>query len=249
MRIGIMSAMLEEIETLLEAIETSKITERGGRKYYEGNLWGIDVVLVFSHWGKVASASTVTHLIVEYKVDAVIFSGVAGAIDIAVNIGDVVIGDHLYQHDMDARPLYKQFEIPLIDRSFFKTDETINARLQKAATQFLSSEMIPPELRSEFGIDAPKVVSGAIASGDKFIAGSEEASRIKKGLPDVLCVEMEGGAVAQVCYEYDIPFSIIRTISDTADHNADMDFMKFVKEVASQYSMGILRNYFQLTTK
>ena len=117
MPIGIMSAMREEIETLIQEIEVSEKVIKGMRSYYKGKLWGKEVVLVFSRWGKVASATTATHLITDFNVDEILFTGVAGAVNDALEIGDVVIGDALYQHDMDASPLLEPFEVPLLGKN------------------------------------------------------------------------------------------------------------------------------------
>ena len=241
MKIGIMSAMLEEMESLLQALEIDSVQETGNRKYYAGTLWGKEVVLVFSRWGKVASATTATHLILDYKVDRMLFSGVAGALDPSLKVGDIVIGTKLYQHDMDARPIFSQFEIPLVNTSYFETDTTIRTDLKKAATSFLENHNIPETTQKAFHIHDPKVMVGAIASGDRFISDLDDAQNIKNLLPEVLCVEMEGAAVAQVCADYGIPFALIRTISDEANHNATIDFQEFVKEVATVYTYGILK--------
>ncbi len=246
MKIGIMSAMIEEIESLLKEIKIGRVSDSGARKYYEGTLWNIDVVLVFSRWGKVASSSTVTNLIINHKVDTVIFSGVAGAIDDSLNIGDIVIGNNLYQHDMDSRPLFKQFEIPLINKTAFSTDSNIRKKLETAAQNFVESNLFNTINKDEFNISVPKVMIGDIASGDKFVADANDALRIKNLLPSILCVEMEGAAVAQVCYEYMIPFAIIRTISDTADHDANINFTAFISKVASKYTREIIHHYFLL---
>ncbi len=243
MKTGIMSAMLEEMESLLEALENPTAQETGNRTYYTGILWGQEVVLVFSRWGKVASTTTAAHLILEHKVDRILFSGVAGAIDPSLRIGDIVIGTQLYQHDMDARPLYPQFEIPLVHRSYFETDDSLRYQLLQAATHFVQSDPLSETTKKEFRITSPTVKEGAIASGDRFISDTEDATTLKRLLPNVLCVEMEGAAVAQVCADYNTPFALIRTISDTADDTADIDFMTFVKEVATVYTKGIIYKY------
>ena len=115
--------MPEEMNKIISAISNKEIIERGSRIYYKGILSGQEVVAVFSRWGKVAAATTATHLILEFKVDRIVFTGVAGGISPDLNIGDIVIGQHLYQHDMDARPLMRRFEIPLtgLDTMEFKT--------------------------------------------------------------------------------------------------------------------------------
>lgn len=243
MKIGIMSAMNEEIHSLIEAIESPKFSTIGKREYCSGKLWGHETVLVFSRWGKVASASTAVTLILNFDVDIIIFTGVAGAIDKSLNIGDIVIGEKFFQHDMDARPFFKQFEIPLVGSSFFKSNQEINRILNRAAINFIDSNRINQNVKNEFNLSSSKVISGDIASGDKFISSKEELKNIKTLLPNILCVEMEGAAVAQVCEEYSIPFGIIRTISDAADDTADVDFAKFTREVANKYSVGIIEDF------
>jgi len=103
---------------------------------------------------------------------------------------------------------------------------------------------IDKEKALTFGITQPKVIISDIASGDQFISEAHAVSKLKTELPTVFCVEMEGAAIAQVCYEYNILFSIIRIISDKANDNAHIDFPKFAKEIASHYALGVLKEYF-----
>lgn len=246
MPIGIMSAMREEIETLIHEIEVSEKVVKGMRSYYRGTLWNREVVLVFSRWGKVASATTATHLITDFKVDEILFTGVAGAVDKTLAIGDIVIGDAMYQHDMDASPLLEPFEVPLLGRKFFETNPERNKLLCEAASAFLSDihSHFETDITGNFGIVEPKTLLGPVASGDQFISNQAQIEKIGSDLPGVLCVEMEGAAVAQVCYEYRIPFNIVRTISDKANDNSHIDFPKFAAEIASRYARGIIKNYF-----
>ena len=141
MTIGIMSAMREEIVSLVVELGTAdEAIHTGMRTYHRGLLWGMPVVLVYSRIGKVAAASTATHLIAQFGVDEVIFTGVAGAVDPALNIGDIVVAAKLYQHDMDASPLFSQHEIPLLDMTtILKTLTTIlnNDGQASAVTIFL----------------------------------------------------------------------------------------------------------------
>ena len=241
--IGIISAMQEEVDTLLNALQNKQITTKGKRKYYTGKLFNTNVVIVFSRWGKVAAAATTTQLINDYPLTELLFTGVAGALDKSLNIGDVVIGKHLYQHDMDASPLYKKLEIPLLHKSFF---ETKNYNLLQTSTEaFFKNYKTYINFKHQqlFNITKPKVVLGDIASGDQFISSEEKINELKTLVPTLMCVEMEGAAVAQVCYEYDIPFSIIRIISDKANDNAEIDFPTFASTIASNYALGILKNY------
>jgi len=247
MRIGIISAMKEEIQAIQNQLQVTIKIEKGMRTYYQGKLFNKEVILVFSRWGKVASATTVTQLINEFEVDEIIFTGVAGGIHSKVQIGDVVIGKGLYQHDMDASPLLPKYEVPLLGKRFFETDQRQRDALHIAAKNFLLqiNEYISPEVLASFNILQPNIHVGDIASGDQFISEEGQRNRIKKGLPEVICVEMEGAAVAQVCFEYQIPFMIIRTISDNSNNNAHLDFPKFAKKIASEYALGILKNYFE----
>ncbi len=241
MKIGIIGAMHQEVDKLIAEMLCQRQIVKGKRTFYEGILYGKQVVLVFSRWGKVAAATTVTQLIVEYGVDCVIFSGIAGALSPQLAIGDVVIGHKLFQHDMDASPMMPRFEIPLVGKTYFETDETTVSLAEQAVVGFFQTETDFLKKLSDFGIDTPKVLVGDIASGDKFVNSSDEKQAILEALPSVLCVEMEGAALAQVCYDFDVPFLIIRIISDTADEKAVVDFPVFLDTIASEYSLQILK--------
>ncbi|MGV8945684.1 MAG: 5'-methylthioadenosine/adenosylhomocysteine nucleosidase [Lutibacter sp.] len=242
--VGIISAMQEEIQALLHELKDVSKTVKGMRTYYTGTLFNKNVVIVFSRWGKVAAAATTTQLINDFKVKEIIFTGVAGAIHHKLNIGDIVIGKNLYQHDLNAFPFYEKFEIPILKKKFLETNNA--AKLLEATNLFLATyhQYISLEDAKLFDITIPRVVYGDIASGDQFISSLKKIKKLNKSLPTAICVEMEGAAVAQVCFEYDIPFSIIRIISDKANDNATIDFPKFAHDIASKYALGILKNYF-----
>ena len=242
--IGIISAMPEEVQCLLNALQNIQTDTKGMRTYYSGLLFTKKVVIVFSRWGKVAAATTTTQLINDYQVDEIIFTGVAGAIHSNLNIGDIVIGQKLIQHDLNAAPFYDQFHIPILN---IKSISTNNRDAISIATRsFLSNynKYVEPKEAVNFNIYHPKSIMGDIASGDQFISSKEKIKELNKSLPTVVCVEMEGAAVAQVCHEYNMPFLIIRTISDKANDTAHIDFDRFVNSIASKYALGILENYF-----
>jgi adenosylhomocysteine nucleosidase len=115
--------------------------------------------------------------------------------------------------------------------------------LQEILASKSIASLLGEEVMMKFNLHEPKLILGDIASGDQFINNNEQRDRIISALPTVVCVEMEGAAVAQVCYENNIPFIIIRTISDVADENSHIDFLSFVKEVSSKYSIEIVRKY------
>ncbi len=237
--------MPEEIQAIQVLFQIEKKVVKGMRTYYQGRLFDKKVILVFSRWGKVASATTATQLINDFEVSEIIFTGVAGGLQPDVFVGDIVIGKDLYQHDMDGSPIVKTFEVPLLGKSAFTTDSKKRDRLAEASHLFLQhkNKFLSKEQFVNFQIKEPNIHIGDIASGDQFISSSKKSDEILAALPTVKCVEMEGAAVAQVCYEYKVPFSIIRTISDNANHNAHIDFPKFAKEIASQYALGILKHY------
>ncbi|MGA8008139.1 MAG: 5'-methylthioadenosine/adenosylhomocysteine nucleosidase [Thiomonas sp.] len=242
-RLGIVSAIEQEQRGLLDALDQPRHKRHGKRDYTHGALWGREVVLVLCGIGKVAAAATTTSLIVEFGCDALLFTGVAGGLSDGVAVGDVVIADRLLQHDLDARPLYPQYEVPDTGKSRFAADAALSGLLHTAA-QTLFSPLAPPLLdaqtQQEFALHAPRVHRGLIVSGDRFISTRDDSDALRRALPEALAVEMEGAAVAQVCHDYDTPFALARTISDRADDTAHLDFGRFIHTVASRYSVALI---------
>jgi len=244
MRLGIISALHEEQAGLVEAMERPSRLIHGMREYFVGQLWEIDAVCVLSRIGKVAAAMTATTLVEKFGVTHILFTGVAGAGDKTVHVGDIVIAESLVQHDMDASPLFPRFEVPLIGRSHFQPNLELSMRLLGAAHDFLELDFLDTirnEDRHDFGLAQPRVHRGLIASGDQFVNDRHRLDAMNGDLPGLVAVEMEGAAVAQVCHELDVPFAVIRTISDNANENAAHDFMRFVKSVAAQYAFHVTR--------
>ena len=227
-----MGAMPQEIELVVENM--TKVTQHhvAGRVYNEGRFHGADVVVVFSRWGKVAAASTATTLIERFKVDLIIFTGVAGGAAKDVHIGDIVVADRLIQHDFDASPvgIYAKYEIPLLGISHFPIDVPLHALAIGAAEAYLKSDLSR----------MASVHTGTIASGDQFIADKAKIHSLVEAIPNLKCIEMEGAALAQVAHEYQVPYLVIRYVSDHADEEAAVDFVTFIVETARYYSLGIL---------
>ncbi|MFN3234917.1 MAG: 5'-methylthioadenosine/adenosylhomocysteine nucleosidase [Gammaproteobacteria bacterium] len=248
MKIAIMAAMPEEVNTIHDVIPFEQEVSQAKRTYYIGQFNGIEVILVYSRCGKVSAASTATTLIEKFRVDEIIFTGVAGAVDQQLNVGDVVLGVNAYQHDMDARPLFPRFEVPLTDQSLHQTCEKNTALAKKAISNFIDnkSQYIGNEYLEKFKLHSPSLHVGTIATGDQFINNPSHHEGLKFDGNHVLAVEMEGAAVAQVCEEHEIPCVLIRTISDKADHSAPINFQDFITNVASHYSSGIVREYLKL---
>ncbi|MDR1585248.1 MAG: 5'-methylthioadenosine/adenosylhomocysteine nucleosidase [Prevotellaceae bacterium] len=246
MTLGIMGAMPEEIDKIIANIANKEIIERGGRLYYRGELYGRPVVAVFSRWGKVAAAATAANLILEFGVGKIVFTGVAGAISPELNVGDIVIGERLFQHDMDARPLMRRFEVPLTGKTSFETSEQNIQQMSLAIHNFLKNNKEFRKVLAGYGINNLKMIAGDIASGDLFISKKEMKDALIRNLPSVVCAEMEGAAVAQVCDDYNIPLIVVRVISDDADENAHNSAIGFIQKHAGDYSLFILEEYIKL---
>ena len=248
MKIGILGAMLEEVSSIKHLMVIVRETELGGRNYIEGTINSIQVVLTFSRWGKVAASSAAATLIHKFNVEFIVFTGVAGAVHPMLNVGDVVIGDGHYQHDMDARPIFPKYQIPLTQQLLFEPAVADVSKANAAANKFVQKieSIIEPALLAKYSVFKPVVYRGIVASGDKFVADPAVHVDLSYAVGDraTLAVEMEGAAIAQVCHEHEIPYVVIRTVSDKADHSAVVDFQSFVATVASQYSAGILSEYF-----
>lgn len=243
-----MGAMPEEVEEIIPMIQNLQKFEIGNRIFYSGTINHISVVVAFAKWGKVAASITASVMILHFKVNEIIFTGVAGGIADHLNIGDIVIGKNIYQHDMDARPLLQQFEIPLTGKLFFECDaEKINLYHNFISNSIINKISFDKEIidyLESIKQPYPKLYIGDIASGDQFIHDYSVKKTLKEKIPTLLCVEMEGAAVAQVCHEYKIPFSLIRIISDNANNDSIIDFQKFVENIASKYSCMLIQALF-----
>ena len=243
MRLGIISALHEEQEGLVEAMQGPATLIHGMRTYTAGKIAGIDAVCVLSRIGKVAAATTATMLVEKFGVTHILFTGVAGAGDPGVKVGDIVVAESLLQYDMDASPLFPRYEVPLTGLAHFATDQNLSTLVASAAGRFLEpgfDTAIDAAERRDFRLHAPRLHRGLIASGDQFISSAQHIHARGAALPGLLAVEMEGAAVAQVCFELGVPFAVIRTISDNANEEAATDFMRFVTPVAARYAFHIV---------
>jgi len=200
------------------------------------------VVVVLSRIGKVAAATTATALIERFGVQQIVFTGVAGGVGPRVRVAGVVQADSFVQPHMDASPLFPRHEVPLYGRSRFATDPALSRGLALAAQQVLAqvAAHVGGAAVAEFALHSPRLHTGLIASGDRFVSSTSECRALQQALPEALAVEMEGAAVAQVCADYGVPFAALRTVSDRADDDAHADFSRFIRSVASRYSLGML---------
>ena len=236
-RTAIISAMPEEFDALKRNLVLEESYHKGAREFLVGKLFDVPVVLVFSRWGKVASASTSVQVINDFKLKEILFTGVAGSLRKEVEIGDLVLGSELIQHDMDASPLFPRFMIPITKE--VKLPAQTDAHFVRCAEEALS------HFKNHSDFPKAKLHKGLILSGDQFISTPEEVEELNSYFPEALCVEMEGASIAQVCQEYKVNFKILRVISDQAHDNKHVDFPKFAKSVASELSLIFFQKYFK----
>jgi adenosylhomocysteine nucleosidase len=240
---GILAPMPEEISLILEHMQVESVYKSGRREFFKGKLKGKDCVAALSRIGKVASSVTAAVMIEQFKIDRLIVAGVAGAIAPHLKLGDIVVANESVQHDLDARPLFPQFEAPLLEKGYFPCDENMINKSILCCEEFLKHDFhkyIHQEDIKTFGLHKPDVYTGQICCGDQFIRLKTQLRKIRQQLPDALCVEMEAGAVGQICYEYDIPYVVVRTISDSADQHAHINFNQYIQRVAKYYTLGIV---------
>ena len=223
--IGIIGAVVEEAEAIkkeIKEIKEIKETVISGISFFTGKFNDRDVVFVQSGIGKVNAAITATLLIEKFKVSEVIFSGVAGSLDERLKVGDVVIGHDIVQHDVDATAFgYKMGQIPQMKEWAFESDKEL---VEKAGNI------------NDFD---HRIFFGRILTGDQFVSKKDVKIRLGKDF-EALCVDMESGAVAQVCTRLGVKFLIIRSISDSITDESDMEYETFVK-LAAKNSTRILK--------
>ena len=248
---AILSALAEEQQGLVEHLTNPVRVTRAGRDFWQGELQGHPVVLALSRIGKVAAATTSTTLIEAFGVSRMIFTGVAGGVGAGVQVGDVVVATEFVQHDMDASPLFPRYELPLYGRARFACDPALTVILLEATKSGLARTISHYDQKNSE--KSAVIHAGLIASGDRFVSAAAESKALQNGLQAAgftpLAVEMEGAAVAQVCFDYGVPLAAIRTISDRADDQAHVDFPRFVTEVASRYALAIINNLMPLLPK
>jgi adenosylhomocysteine nucleosidase len=238
-RIGIMGALNEEIKMLKDEMKLTKEIKIAGRVFYLGKLEGKEIVLVEAGMGKVNAAITSQLLITKFKVEKIIFTGIAGGVSPELGIGDLVIATKVAQHDYGSiNPQgffpFRPGTLPVgevnIESVYFKTDEKL-LNIAMTASVGIKLNKLPEGTILSNEERIPKIVSGIIVTGDQFIVSKIKRKWLFETF-NALATEMEGGAVAQVCEINNIPFLLIRSISDLANEDAEINFNKFVDYAA-----------------
>lgn len=240
--LALVSAMREELDAVLARLPEARVQRVAGRDFLLGRWDGVPVVATLSGIGKVAAATTAVLLAEHFKVRAVVFTGVAGGLSREVAVGDVVVAEAFLQHDFDASPIFPKYVVPAHGRARYEADAALTAQVHAAAQtalQTASRHGLDGALAA-LGLQAPRVHTGLLVSGDRFVSTAAESRALQQALPQALAVEMEGAAFAQVCHDCGVPLAVVRTISDRADDAAHTDFTRFVRTVASPYSLALV---------
>ncbi|MBQ3291806.1 MAG: 5'-methylthioadenosine/adenosylhomocysteine nucleosidase [Mogibacterium sp.] len=214
---GIIGAMNEEVDSLKRELINAKTISIAGMDFCEGILDGENVIIVKSGIGKVNAGACTQILINVFGADCIINTGVAGSLDASIDIGDIVVSTDAVQHDFDISPVgYAPGQLDGYDSPSLPADEELRKRAVNAV------RVCAPEVH---------VFEGRVCTGDQFISSDKQKEAISAEFGG-LCCEMEGGAIAQICCQNDIPFVIIRAISDKADGSAEMVYSDFEQAAA-----------------
>lgn len=220
--IGIIGAMEEEVTILKNKLTQLSEISVAHVKFYTGILKDREVVITQSGIGKVNAAISTTLLINKFKPDVIINTGSAGALDESLNVGDVLISDDAKYHDADATAFgYEYGQIPQMPVAF---------QLSKPLIEKVSQVVQQQQLTAKVGL---------IVSGDSFIGSVEQRQKIKKAFPNAMAVEMEATAIAQTCYQFNVPFVVVRAVSDLANGEAEMSFEAFLEKAAVSSSQTV----------
>ncbi len=213
-KIAIMGAMPEEVAPILEKLGSYKTTEYAGNKYYEATYNGVELVVAYSKIGKVFSTLTAATMIEHFGCDRLLFSGVAGAVSPELKVGDLVVATKLSQHDLDITAFGHPYGYVPEGAVFVEADKDMIELSKKVASKMGKS-----------------VKEGIIATGDQFVANEERKNWILDTF-DASALEMEGASVAVTCNALNVPFFILRSISDAADMDASFSFDEFLESSA-----------------
>lgn len=225
MRIGVIGAMEEEVELLRNQLANTSVREIANSEFTTGTYKGQELILLKSGIGKVNAAMTTTILMQEFKPDLVLNIGSAGGFDEELEVGAVVISDEVRHHDVDATVFgYELGQVPQMPAAY-----TANKELIELAVQAVE----------EIGEHQHAV--GLIATGDSFMSDPERVALVKQQFPEMKAAEMEAAAVAQVCFQYDTAFVVIRALSDIAGKESSVSFEEFLPVAAKHSTEIVLR--------
>ncbi len=220
MKIGIIGAMEQEVAILKASLTNLIETSKAGANYFSGQINGVDVVLLQSGIGKVSAAIGTTLLIDNYQPDVIINTGSAGGFAASLTMGDVVISSEVRHHDADVTAFgYEIGQMAGQPAAFIADEKLVTVAEQAVAT-----------------LEGKHAVKGLICTGDAFVCSADKQQFIRQHFPSVIAVEMEASAIAQTCHQFDVPFVVVRAISDVADKESPMSFDEFLPLAAQSSS-------------
>lgn len=220
MKVAIIGAMEEEVSLLRAQLTNLQTQSHAGFEYYTGQFEGCEVILLRSGIGKVNAAISVTLLLEIYQPEAVINTGSAGGFHLDLNVGDVVISQSVCHHDVDVTPFgYERGQVPGMPACFLPDE-----KLVAAAKQAIDS------------LGEVAHMHGLIATGDRFMHLAEDVQSTREAFPEMIACEMEAAAVAQVCHRFDVPFVVIRSLSDIAGKENKLSFEQYLPKAVKHSS-------------
>jgi adenosylhomocysteine nucleosidase len=224
MRIGIIGAMEEEVVLLREQLKELQEKKLAGCEFYQGYLNDQEIVLLKSGIGKVNAAIGTTLMVQMYDPDVILNTGSAGGFHTDLNVGDVVISTEVRHHDVDATIFgYEYGQVPQMPANYIPDQRLVQAAVKAGAR-----------------VEDIQVAQGLIASGDSFMSDHERVEEIRNKFPALYAAEMEAAAIAQTCYQFNVPFVIIRSLSDIAGKDARVSYDQFLK-TASKNSAELVQ--------
>jgi adenosylhomocysteine nucleosidase len=233
MKVAIIGAMEEEVQILRNKLEGGTVEEVAGCEFSTGNIQGVEIILLKSGIGKVNAAMSTTILLQQYQPDYVINTGSAGGFLKTLNVGDVVISSEVRHHDVDVTAFgYEYGQVPGLPPAF-KANELLVEAAKQAVHELANTQ----------------VVEGTIATGDSFMNDPERVEFVRSKLPNLYAVEMEAAAVAQVCHQFNVPFVVIRALSDIAGKESNVSFDQFLQKAALHSSEVVVSMVQQLKEK
>lgn len=225
MTIAIIGAMEEEVTILRENMTDKEVKTIAGCEFTSGKMNGVSVILLRSGIGKVNAAMSTSILLERFKPRAVINTGSAGGYDPKLNVGDIVISSEVRHHDVDVTAFgYEYGQVPQLPPAFIADKELVTVA-EEAAKE----------------IEGIQIVKGLIATGDSFMDDPKRVAYIQDKFTNLQAVEMEAAAVAQVSHQFEVPFVVIRALSDIAGKQSDVSFEQFLEKAALHSSTLVMK--------
>lgn len=224
MKIGIIGAMEPEVAHLIDSMTSKKSQTIAGIEFVSGKLADKDIIVTRSGIGKVAASMATTLLIEKYSPDAIINTGSAGGFSPELSIGDIVIASEVRHHDVDVTAFGYE----------------IGQMAQQPAAFICDSLLVDAAKRAITEVGEVKTIEGLICTGDSFICDPIRTKAMLTNFPSMAACEMEGAAIAQVCHQFNLPFVVIRSLSDNANNDSPVDFDTYLAKAGHHSALMVM---------